>query len=132
MTEHYSSVLILERLKAQVHLGVGPEERRKAQEVAIDVRFYLPQPPPAAKTDNGEYICYHDISAQIHALCVRQEYRLIEFLTHEIYRLLRKETPAEVKLWVKLHKLRILLPYVEGGTSYTFTDLPASALVIPQ
>lgn len=133
MTEQaYPCALAINRLKAEVRLGVSAEERAAPQEVEIDVRFYLPSPPAAATDDDGKYICYHSLGQKIHALCAQREYRLIEYLAHEIYRLLRGKVPEEVKLWVKLRKLHLPLSYMEGGASYSFTDLPAPAWVVPE
>ncbi len=114
-----------------VHLGISAEERQHPQRIILDIRFYLPSLMSSSVDDNGEYICYHGISEKVYALCIGREYRLIEYLAQEVYRLLRRETAEEVKLWIKLHKARILLSYVEDGSSYTYTDLPPHSWVVP-
>jgi FolB domain-containing protein len=127
----YTNALSINRLSVDVHLGVGKEERQTPQKIILDVRFYMPSLMSSATRDNGEYICYHDISEKIYALCVSKEYHLIEYLAQEVYRLIRKEMPAAVKLWIRLHKPRILLPYVEEGASFTYTDLPPFSWIVP-
>ncbi len=128
----YINALAIHKLSADVHLGVGKEERQIPQKISIDIRFYLPQLMSSSVRDDGEYICYHGISEKIYALCISKEYRLIEYLTQEVYRLVRKETAEAVKIWIRLYKTRILLPYVENGTSYTYTDLPPFSWVVPE
>ncbi len=128
----YASVLALHALEVDIHLGVGEEERARPQKVIIDMRLYLPSLPGAAESDEGDYICYHTLSEKIRALCLEREYRLIEYLAHAIHRLLRESVPAEIGIWVKLRKPQILLPYVRGGSSYTYSDLAPHAWVVPE
>jgi FolB domain-containing protein len=128
----YPSVIALHTLRVKVRLGVGEKERAVPQDVVIDVRLYLPHLPAAAESDDAEYLCYHSLSEKIHALCVAKEYRLIEYLTHAIHRLLRASVPSEAKLWIKLRKPHILLDYVQEGASYIFTDLSPESRVVPQ
>ena len=126
----YTNALSINRLSADVHLGVDQEERQTPQKVVVDVRFYLPALLSSAERDDGDYICYHDISEKIYGLCTGRQYRLIEYLAQEIYRLVRRQVSKEVKIWIKLHKPRILLPYVEEGASFTYTDLPPFSWVV--
>jgi FolB domain-containing protein len=128
----YAGVLALHQIHAEARLGVGEEERRAPQTVVIDVRLYLPRAPAGALSDNADYICYHGIGQKIHALCAGKEYRLIEYLTHEVHRLLRTLVPEEVKISVRLRKPRILLAYVQEGASYGFSDLPPHAWTPPE
>ena len=131
----YHSVLILNTLRMAIHLGVGEDERRVKQDIALELRLYFPMPPAAAESDRAEasdYVCYHSLSEKIHALCTAKPYRLIEFLAHEAYRMARAEVSGETKIWIRVNKIKILLDYVEDGTSYIHTDLPAGAWVPPQ
>lgn len=128
----YQSVLSIHGLTAEIHLGVGEEERSVRQRVVVDVRFYLPEPMESAGDDNGKYLCYYGISEKIASLCMAKPYRLIEFLTMEIYRLLRGLVPEPVKLQVTLRKPEVLLPYVTGGSSYRYSDLPPFSWVAPE
>src|ERR1700754_1846700 len=121
--DYYPSILALRQVRAQVRLGVGADERATPQDVLGDIRFYLPTLPGAARDDEGDYLSYHGLGERVYEVCTKKAYRLIQFLTHEIYRVLRAELPQEVRLCLRLHKVRILLPYVEVGASYTFTDL---------
>lgn len=131
-SQAYASILALHQIKTKVRLGVGQEERRQTQDVLIDVRLYLPAPPASAHNDNADYICYHALSEKIVALCAQGEYRLIEYLTHAIYESLRAHVGSDIKIAVKLTKPHIAaLPYVEGGASYSFCDLPPFAWVTP-
>jgi FolB domain-containing protein len=127
----YASVLSLNALSVKVSLGVTQEERSRPQDVRIDVRFYLPAAPAAATDDEAKYICYHGIGEKVKALCARKPYRLIEYLTHEIYRLLRGAVPRQVKIGITLTKPVIGLASARGGASYTYTDLPPAAWVAP-
>ena len=127
----YNNVLSINSLGVDVRLGISKEEQKNPQRIILDIRFYMPAVMSSSVDDKGEYICYHGISEKIYALCISKEFRLIEYLAQEVYRLIRRETADEVKLWVKLHKTRILLSYVEEGSSYTYTDLPPHSWVVP-
>lgn len=127
----YPSTLAIRRLTAKVHLGVGDEERAIPQEVSVDVRFHMPALMSSATNDSGEYICYAPICEKIQDLCTAKPYRLIEYLAHEIHRLLRAEIPDEVRLTVMVLKAPALLPFV-GNTSYSYTDLPPFSWVAPE
>lgn len=127
----YRSCLSINRLVVDVNLGLGPGERRKKQRISIDIKLYIPHQLSSFSNDNGEYICYHGISEKINTLCSSGEFKLIEFLTMEIYRLIRKEIESQIKIKITLNKLKILLPYVENGSSFSYTDLPPFSWVIP-
>ena len=127
----YASFLSINKLVQKVRLGISQEERSQPQEIRLDLRLYLPNKLSSFEDDNGEYICYHEISEKIATLCSAKEYRLIEFLGSEIYRMIRATIAPEIKIWLSLNKTKILLEYVEGGTSFTYTDLTPNAWVVP-
>ena len=127
----YASFLSINKLVQKVRLGISKEERSIPQEISLDLRLYLPNALSSFNDDNGEYVCYNNISEKVVALCKAKEYRLIEFLGLEIYRMIRTETKSEIKIWLTLNKTKILLDYVEGGTSFTYTDLPYGSWVAP-
>ncbi|MEI6730258.1 MAG: dihydroneopterin aldolase [Pseudomonadota bacterium] len=127
----YNNILSINSLTANVSLGITPEERSIPQQVVIDLRFYIPESLSSSIDDNGEYFCYHNLSEKIYALCTSKEYRLIEFLIMEVYRMVRKQVPDSVKIWIKLHKTSILLDYVQNGASFTYSDLPPNSWTIP-
>lgn len=127
----YASFLSINKLVQKVSLGITKEEQSIPQDISLDIRLYLPNELSSFNNDNGEYICYHNISEKIAVLCTAKSYRLIEFLGLEIYRMIRAEIKPEIKIWLSINKTKILLKYVEGGTSFTYTDLPAGSWVAP-
>jgi FolB domain-containing protein len=123
----FPACLSLRQLRLPVRLGVGEEERAMAQDVLVDIDFYYELPPACAEDDSGDYLCYHQIAEEIRLLLASRPFRLIEFLTMEIYRRLRVRAPEGVKLRVMLRKPAIGLGYVEGGAGFCYSDMPCGA-----
>ena len=134
---HYSTSLAINRLRLSVKLGVTAGEQSKLQPVELDIRFYFAQLPGSCDNDGNEFLCYDKLSQAIMQLVDGREFRLIEYLTMEIYREIRRHVETRYKgdwfkhmaVWIRLNKCAVPLPHVLGGTSFTYCDLPPDAVV---
>jgi FolB domain-containing protein len=127
----YSQYLSVNRVRVPVRLGLTPEERAAAQPVEMDLRFYMPDIPAYARKDEGDFICYGKITQRIVQVCSAGEFRLIEYLAMEVYRMLRAQVHEDVKIWLRALKCQVPVAQVLNGASYTYTDLPPNAWVAP-
>lgn len=127
----YTSCLSINRIRLSARLGCEKEERATPQCVEVDVKLYYPALPVASMKDKGDFACYDKLSRSIQKLCDEKEFRLIEFLGHEIYRKVRKDVPEEIKIQVKITKCSLPVSFVLGGASFSYSDLPPFSWVIP-
>lgn len=133
---HYLSCLSINRLRLPVHLGVGEGERERPQAVEVTARFYFPQLPVCAQDDESStFICYDSISSSLLDYVQGKEFRFIEYLCMDMYRVIRthldetlgEEEAQAIRVWVKLHKCAAPVPYALDGAHFIFSDLPAGA-----
>ncbi|MFZ4125368.1 MAG: hypothetical protein ACOYJ2_04780, partial [Rickettsiales bacterium] len=80
------------------------------------------------------FIDYEVTTRVLKELVDGQEFRLIEYMAMQCYEALRRATDElsgpDVKLWVHLHKVAAPIPNLQGGTAFTYSDLPADARII--
>lgn len=118
-----SSVLSIDQLEFDVHLGWPEEERRLPQPVSIDLKLQFKDLPSGCKSDLLEGTqCYSQMADRIREVCAAQEYKLIEHLTWKIYSALRTEIPSQVSLWVALKKVKVPIQELRGGATFSLGD----------
>lgn len=136
---HYSTVLTIDRLRLAVHLGAGAGEREQLQPVELEIRLYFPYLAPGSEDDstNG-FVCYDVICSALMDHIAPREYRLIEYLTMDLYRVVRaqldnqlgRQEAGSVKVWISLCKCSLPVPYMLGGARFAYSDLPAGSTVV--
>lgn len=114
-----------------MHLGCEKEERVTLQPVEIDLTFFFPEPPEASVKDSGIFACYDKISQSVRALCEKREFRLIEYLGMEIYRIVRGQVTPDICIAVKATKCSLPVAFILGGASFSHCDLPPFSWVAP-
>ncbi len=120
----YSSVIELNDLRLKVNLGVGEEERSKAQDVMVNLKFFSENKPGACISDNiNDTICYHKMSDLVKEFVREKEFKLLEYLCYEMYQSLRKYVGQETKIWIKIEKCNPPIENLLGSTSFTYSDL---------
>ena len=85
LSEGYSlDRIILSQLKLDLHIGFGEHERGARQPVCISVELCADCSPAAISRSLSEGISYSDIRKQILAIASRQDWTLLEELTHTL------------------------------------------------
>ncbi len=120
----YNNVLRVNRIRLGVRLGCEKEERAQIQHVEVDLAFYTPDLAEPSFADKGDFICYDKISNALEAMCRGREFRLIEYLCVQLFDKVRGMTPNGVRIALKVTKCQIPVPFVLGGASFSYTDLP--------
>lgn len=119
-------------MRLSVRLGCEKEERRTPQSVEVDIRLYYPVLSTASLKDEGDFACYDKISRLVLDLCSKKEFRLVEYLCTEIYHKIRPTLEKNIRIFVKITKCSLPVGFVLGGASFSYTDLPPGAWVIPE
>lgn len=128
----FSACTALHDLRVPVYLGVGEEERATQQDILVSVRCYSAALLSSYTDDEGDYICYGTLSDVLKAYLASQSFRLIEYMGTQCYEHIRDsikeqigaEAAKDVAVWVHIHKLTPPVENLEGGSSFTYTDLP--------
>lgn len=127
----YTNCLRIHRIRLGVRLGYSAEERLQQQPVEVDVSFFFPALGEPSHKDEGDFICYDKISRALEAACKEREFRLIEYLAMELYHIIRQRVADEVRISIRLTKCQIPVAFVQGGASFTYSDLPPFSWVPP-
>lgn len=131
MPQHYPACLTMHKLHLSVKLGRWDEERARRQPVEVSVKFFFPALPSAALEDTAQVMCYDALSAALAEYAEGKEFRHIEYLTVQLYHVIRDRMRRQtgdacdaVKILVRLHKCNAPIPALTGGASFVYTDLP--------
>ncbi|MFM9890428.1 MAG: dihydroneopterin aldolase [Rickettsiales bacterium] len=131
---HYAQMLTVNRLRLEVHLGFYEAERLKKQPVEICLRLYFAQAPDASTDDHAHFIDYGAMCAALSDYVTSRDFRLVEFMAHDVFRHMRTWVDGQggnaVKLWLKLNKCEAPVPNLQDGASYILSDLPAGATAV--
>ncbi len=88
------SVLKVEQLELQVHLGWAEIEREASQRVLLSIEFYFSELPKAALTDElNDTICYAKIEGVLLSEINLQSFKLLEHLGYRCYELVKNAIP---------------------------------------
>ena len=117
------SLLELRGARLSVHLGCGEAERTTAQPVDLDVSVRFAERPAACESDKLEdTLCYADLIAAARARVAGREWKLVEHLAHELWKVLRPLVPPGAELWLRVTKLRPPVSELSGGASFALGD----------
>jgi len=106
--------LIIERLEFQGRCGVTPEERRRAQPLAVDLELDCQTEPAAATDDIHQAVDYAQIADRIVEIGGTQDCALLETFAERLLTMLFAEFPVErTKIW--LRKLAPPMKHVTGS-----------------
>ena len=116
------SNLHIKGLEVQTHLGWPDNERLKQQTVVIDIDVKLPAPPKACESDKLEdTLCYSALVDIIHEHIPPRHFYLIEYLSRELYLLIKPLFPAASLITVSVTK-RPKLKGLSGGVCFRYGD----------
>lgn len=131
---HYAYMLTVNCLRLEVHLGFYEAERLKKQPVEISLRLYFEHAPAAATDDHADFIDYGAMCVALSDYATARNFRLVEFMAHDIFHHMRNWVDAQgghaAKLWLKLNKCEAPVPNLQAGASYIMSDLPAGATAV--
>ena len=106
-------VTSLHDLKLSLHLGVTVEERKKPQTIKATFKLYQSTNSECCNNDDSkEYICYADLAVKIREYCNSREFKLLEYLCFQVYKLIKSNIPKSVHVYVMIEKLD---PKIEGS-----------------
>ncbi len=90
------SVLKVEHLELQIHLGWTAAEREVRQRVLLNIEFYFLELPKAALTDElNDTICYAAIENMLMKEVNLQTFKLLEHLGYRCYELVKSAVPKD-------------------------------------
>lgn len=121
MTPLFSSLLIRD-LELRVFLGWPEKERLKEQRVFLNVDIRYPIPPIGCQTDKLEdTVCYAVLIEKVREDIGDKHFHLIEYLSHDIYHIMKPLLPKQTLLTVRITK-HPMIAGLTGGVQFSFGD----------
>ncbi len=117
------SALFIQGLEFDVYLGWPDDERKEKQTVLLDIEINFHKPPTACETDQLQNtVCYSALVDYLREQFRERKFRLLEHLTHEIYRITKtKLADANAKIYVQITK-RPPIPGLTHGVCFGYGD----------
>jgi 7,8-dihydroneopterin aldolase/epimerase/oxygenase len=117
-----NQTLMINELKLPVHLGWEDIERVTAQMVSVDLCFFYQKPIAATTTDTlTDTFCYQTLIQHLKQQVHQRHFKLIEYLAHELYVIIKKTVVADYLLTVKVTKWPAI-SNLAGGVSFSCGD----------
>lgn len=114
--------ITLQRFELSIHLGWPDAERLTKQWVWLDIALFFPKPPDACLTDNlDDTFSYETLCHLIQEKISEKPYRLIEHLGFEIYTLVKKTLPKDLRIEICVTK-KPPIQHLTGGVSFRYGD----------
>lgn len=110
--------LSIHDLEMSVYLGWSEVEREKKQIIFLSINISFPNIPIACKNDNlSDTICYSSLIKFIRNRIAERKFRLVEYLTQEIYIyiLIRQKISIPAKVRVCLTKKPKIQGLINGA-----------------
>jgi len=99
-------VTSLYNLTVSLNLGVTHEERNKPQKIRITFKIYQSTDSECYNNDDSKkYICYAALATKVKSYCSSKEFKLLEYLGHQIYKLIKSNIPINCPVYVMVEKL---------------------------
>lgn len=130
---HYAHMICVNRLQVPALIGFYTGERAKPQPIEISFRMYFEKPPECTTDDEAGFIDYGQLCNVLTDFIASREFKLVEFMGSELFRVLREDLDRrggqDIKLWLQLNKVAAPVPGLTGGASFIRCDLPPDATV---
>jgi FolB domain-containing protein len=114
----------LEDLRVACIIGTRPEERRRSQEIGVDVRLHLDLEPAGRSDRLEDTVDYSRLAGEITAMAESSSFQLLERLAEEVA-FLALSHPEVDKVEVKVSKPRAL-PRGRAAAVEIFRDRSSS------
>lgn len=123
LTNNIASSLSLEKFRLNLHLGVTEKERSLLQPVWVSLTLEFQELPEMCFTDQLDTrYCYHHLSNEIIAFCEGKSFHLLEYLTYQLYQLVRARIDSKVAVSLTLEKETRLMGENHGPASFTLKE----------
>jgi 7,8-dihydroneopterin aldolase/epimerase/oxygenase len=100
----YSS-LHIKQFELPVSLGWPDEERARTQTICLELYLRYPTEPLACKTDQlDDHFCYDLLTKKIQDQIENRSFRLLEYLSREIYQIIKQNVPDNTLVTVGVKK----------------------------
>lgn len=76
--------IIIKHASLLGHIGVSDEERKKKQELILDIEMLADTREAGARDDLGETVCYADVYERVARIVKGKPHRLIESVAEEL------------------------------------------------
>jgi FolB domain-containing protein len=118
-----TSVLRLNHIELNLHLGWSEQERAQKQLVFMDIILKFLDPPKACKTDElKDTHCYYSLIKNIQKSTESREFNLIEHATAFIYQSLKTTLSETTYIHVIIHK-NLSAVGLSGEAVFEYGDL---------
>lgn len=124
MNNSNNTTLSFDKLSIKVHLGVSDNEHVNSQEIYLSLKLISTETPKACLSDNIEdAICYDRLSQTIKEFCIGKEFKLIECLTYQLYKVVKNFiNDPNIRIWLKVDKYPTSMKDLLGAVSFTYHD----------
>ncbi len=128
----YPAKLTLHDLELMVNLGMTEREQLHPQPIRLTIGLYLPSLPRGCAEDGNGYLCYDELCQHFHMHVATRSWQLIEYLAASLAGLLEQwlqhaadeADVQDIRYQLCLHKLHPPAEGLQGGASFTLTNLP--------
>jgi FolB domain-containing protein len=116
------STLHIKQLSLSVNLGWRNKERDQEQSVFLDMIIRFQEPPQACKSDDlDDTQCYATLITHIRQTIDAKHYKLVEYLTADIYQIALSVLPSNTKLQIAITKFP-QIGGLNGGVTFHYGD----------
>ncbi len=114
-----SGVLTINSLVVPVKVGVTEAERKKPQNISVDIKIQFARLPVGCDTDNiNDTVCYDSLCSEIMTFLKGGEFKLIEKIAADIYKIIEKNGEF-LNILVSVKKK----PLIDGLEGFVAMDL---------
>lgn len=116
-------VTSLESLHVYMKVGVPDLEREHPQKITISFKLYQEEAEPIEDDDSKNYNCYATIAKEIKKYCISREFKLLEFLCFQLYKVIKVHSHKSTKVYVKVEKHDIQYDSMQFNAKAEYSDL---------
>lgn len=118
-----SSSLKIKDVELLVRLGCSAEERAVSQKVLLNIFLKFSEELKASESDElVDTFCYDEIVKEVLLKIEGREFKLIEFLAKEIYKIVASQLDQRALLQVSVLKCSLPVEWINKGAEFTYGD----------
>jgi len=132
MTAPTHSQLTIPSIRCSARIGWADRERVDPRGVRVFIALAFSTPPAATVSDAlADTVDYAALSTRVVSLCGARPYRLLEHLGRTLFDELRRDLPAQVRLWLEVSKEHSPLAEMEVSPRFGVGDWNGGAAGAP-